>query len=45
MISRKNEQTKFTVVDIVASNFIYKSVDNHDLNGDSDGTNITVSRP
>jgi serine protease AprX len=44
-ISNDNEQTKFTIENIVAPDLTYKSEDNHGLDGDSDGTSITVDRP
>jgi hypothetical protein len=44
-ISIWNRQIKFTVENIVIPDLTYKPVENHDLDGDSDGTNTTVSRP
>ena len=35
----------FTVTTVQATGFAYKATDNHDPDGDSNGTKITVSRP
>ena len=35
----------FTVVNVTHATFTYKSADNHDPDGDSNGTAITLSRP
>jgi hypothetical protein len=35
----------FTVTDLTRYAFTYQPSDNHDADGDSDGTQITVSRP
>ena len=36
------EQVEFTITDITHSSLVYNSAANHDLDGDSDGTSITV---
>ena len=44
-IWRGNSSTTFTVDDVTHSAFTYQPADNHDPDGDSDGTSITISRP
>jgi hypothetical protein len=41
-ISRKTQSAMFTIVNVTNSTYLYRSVDNHDPDSDSDGTNITV---
>ena len=40
----RNKSVAFTV-DSVASSLQYQSADNHDPDGDSDGTTITIVKP
>jgi K319L-like, PKD domain/Fibronectin type III domain len=44
-INTRKSQTKFTIKNISSSAFTYDPTENHDLDGDSDGSNITISRP
>jgi subtilisin family serine protease len=44
-IWRGQSSTTFTVDDIAHASFSYEPTDNHDPDGDSDGTSITVNRP
>jgi serine protease AprX len=45
IIWRGSSSTTFTVDDVTHATLSYESVDNHDPDGDSDGTTITVYRP
>ncbi len=42
---RNSAQATFTVDSVAASGFTYVATDNHDPDGDSDGTSITVAAP
>ncbi len=42
-IPRKTQSVMFTIDSVTNPMFLYKSVDNHDPDGDSNGTKITVS--
>ena len=44
-IRRNRANVTFTVNDVTGSSFTYVPADNHDPDGDSDGTGIIVSRP
>jgi hypothetical protein len=44
-IKRNSKSTSFTVQNVTYSSYLYASYDNHDPDGDSNGTTITVSRP
>jgi serine protease AprX len=44
-IWRGNSSTTFTVDSVTHATFTYEPANNHDPDGDSDGTSITVSRP
>jgi len=44
-IWRGNSSTTFTVDDVAHATLTYQPADNHDPDGDSDGTTITVNRP
>jgi hypothetical protein len=44
-IPRNTRSVTFTVVNVTAPALTYSAADNHDLDGDSNGTRITVSRP
>jgi len=44
-IWRWNTTTTFTVDDVTHASYTYQPGDNHDPDGDSDGTSITISRP
>jgi PKD repeat protein len=44
-IPRNTKSVKFTIANVTNSTFPYKSVDNHDPDGDSNGTTITVPSP
>jgi hypothetical protein len=44
-ILKKTGSTTFTVVTVTHTTLTYKAADNHDPDGDSNGTSITVSRP
>jgi dipeptidyl aminopeptidase/acylaminoacyl peptidase len=44
-IPKKTASATFTVVNVTHATFTYKSADNHDPDGDSNGTVITLSRP
>jgi hypothetical protein len=43
--AKKKASVTFTVTQVDASGFSYVSVDNHDPDGDSTGTSITIARP
>jgi len=42
-IARKTQSVMFTIVNVTNPMFLYRSVDNHDPDGDSNGTSVTVS--
>ena len=42
-IPRRTQSVMFTIVNVTNPMFLYKSVDNHDPDGDSNGTSVTVS--
>jgi hypothetical protein len=44
-IRRKNANVSFTVNDVTLSTFQYEPVLNHDPDGDSNGTTITIAKP
>ena len=44
-IPKKTQNVMFTIVNVTKSTYLYTSFDNHDLDGDSNGTNITVRSP
>jgi len=44
-ISKKQGDATFTVTGASRANYIYQPADNHDPDGDSDGTAITVAKP
>jgi hypothetical protein len=44
-ISKSNARVTFTVADITHATLTYASPDNHDPDGDGNGTAITVKRP
>jgi hypothetical protein len=44
-ISINNASATFTVTNITASGYTYQSASNHDPDGDSTGTAITIARP
>jgi hypothetical protein len=44
-IWRRQSSVIFTVADASAAGYTYVLADNHDPDGDSNGTQITVSRP
>ena len=41
-IPRKTQSVMFTIVNVTKSTYLYTSVDNHDPDGDSNGTRVTV---
>jgi hypothetical protein len=45
VIPKKTQSVIFTIVNVMNPAFLYKSADNHDPDGDSDGTAITVTKP
>ncbi len=45
LLSNKTKKTTFTVTNVVYSGLDYIPSDNHDADGDSDGTKITINRP
>jgi Tol biopolymer transport system component len=42
---RNTKSVVFTIVNVTNSTFLYRSADNHDPDGDSNGTSVTVSNP
>jgi len=44
-IPKKTGSVTFRVVNVAQATLTYKSADNHDPDGDSNGTSITVSKP
>jgi hypothetical protein len=44
-ISKRNGSVTFTVASVTHATLTYNSSDNHDPDGDSNGTTITVARP
>jgi hypothetical protein len=44
-IPRRTQSVLFTVLSVTKPVFLYGSTDNHDPDGDSNGTSITVNRP
>ncbi|HKI54460.1 MAG TPA: hypothetical protein VJ987_10080, partial [Anaerolineales bacterium] len=44
-ISRNSSSATFTVTDVTQVSYAYSSADNHDPDGDSNGTVITVNKP
>jgi hypothetical protein len=44
-IPKKTGSVTFGVVNVAQATLTYKSADNHDPDGDSNGTSITVSKP
>lgn len=44
-IAKRNGSVTFTVSDVTHSSLTYQSADNHDPDGDSDGTSINVPKP
>jgi hypothetical protein len=44
-IRRKDANVSFTVNDVTLSTFQYEPVLNHDPDGDSNGTTITIAKP
>ena len=44
-IAKKTASVTFTVTNVVLAAFVYKPADNHDPDGDSNGTTITVIKP
>ena len=44
-IWKRNRKATFAVSDVTHSTFTYAPAGNHDPDGDSDGTSITVTRP
>jgi PKD repeat protein len=44
-ISRKSSSATFTVNSVTAAGYVYDSAANHDPDGDSNGTTITVTKP
>ena len=44
-IPRKTPSVTLTIVNVTKSTYLYTSVDNHDPDGDSNGTNLTVRSP
>jgi hypothetical protein len=44
-ISRGSKSVTFAVDNVEYTGFGYESADNHDPDGDSDGTSITIPRP
>jgi len=44
-IPKNNEYVTFTVTGVTAGDLTYSSADNHDPDGDSDGTSITITKP
>jgi PKD repeat protein len=44
-IPKNTKSVAFTIVNATSPTFLYRSVDNHDPDGDSNGTSITVSNP
>jgi len=43
-IPRKTANLRFSVTNTALATFVYKPADNHDPDGESDGTTITISR-
>ena len=41
-IPKKKQSVIFTIVNVTNSTFLYRSVDNHDPDADSNGTSVTV---
>jgi subtilisin family serine protease len=44
-VSKKNTSATFTVTGATKTSYVYQAADNHDPDGDSDGTSISVSKP
>jgi hypothetical protein len=44
-IWRSNNSAEFTVDDATHASFVYEPASNHDPDGDSDGTSITIAKP
>ncbi len=44
-LSNKTKKTTFTVTNVVYPGLDYIAADNHDADGDSDGTKITITKP
>ena len=44
-ISRKTQSVMFTIFNVTKSPYLYKQVDNHDPDGESNGTSVTVWSP
>lgn len=44
-IAKKTGSVNFSVTNVSLSSFVYKPADNHDPDGDSNGTTISVTRP
>jgi len=45
LISKKSSSVTFTISSVARSGLSYESAANHDPDGDSNGTNITVTKP
>jgi hypothetical protein len=43
-IPRKTANLRFSVTTAALAGFVYKPANNHDPDGESDGTTITISR-
>jgi uncharacterized protein len=44
-IPKSAKSVVFTIVNVTSSAFLYRSADNHDPDGNSNGTSVTVSNP
>jgi List-Bact-rpt repeat protein len=44
-IPRNTKSVVFTIVNATNSTFLYRSADNHDPDGDSNGTTVSITRP
>jgi hypothetical protein len=44
-IPRNTKSVVFTIVNATNSTFLYTSADNHDPDGDSNGTTVSITRP
>ncbi len=45
LLPKKTRQVTFTVTGVVYQGLDYVASDNHDADGDSDGTSITITKP
>jgi uncharacterized protein len=44
-IPRKTTRVGFSVTNVTRAAFVYKAADNHDPDGSSSGTTISISKP